>query len=235
MAELESPLVLTAASRHLHLVSTARHHGRVSEVKESHGDGGISTPDATSDGAGPVLPPGAAGMTDATTSDQRPDPRQPDLRMRHFLGGFDSNGQPVALSPERLLDTADTWRTSDATPRGVADLLRTARNLFVHSWWVYEFAAVAVAWSLLAVERAFRTRLEAGDRVAFGELIKRAHRQGLLTGSQAERLDAGRQLRNRFAHPDGQSVFPYGMSAPMLEVAHAVVADLFPDQQPGSA
>jgi hypothetical protein len=153
--------------------------------------------------------------------------------MRHFLGGFDSNGQPVALTPERLADTASGWRTTDATPEGVGELLRTARNLFIHSWWVYEFAAVAVAWSLLGVERALRTALDAGDRVTFAELIKRAHQQGLLSASQADRLDAGRELRNRFAHPQGQSVFTYGMSAPMLEVAHAVVADLFPD--PGSA
>jgi hypothetical protein len=148
--------------------------------------------------------------------------------MRHFLGGFDSNGQPVPLTPERLANTADTWRTTDSTPDGVAELLRTSRELFIHSWWVYEFAAVAVAWSLLGIERAFRTRLRAGETVSFAELIKRAQQHGLLTDAQADRLDAGRQLRNRFAHPNGQSVFSYGMSAPMLEIAHGVVADLFP-------
>jgi hypothetical protein len=67
----------------------------------------------------------------------------------------------------------------------------------MHSWWVYEFAAVSVAWSLLVVERAFRVRLEASDRVNFQDLIKRAQTQGLVSEQQADRLDAGRQLRKQ--------------------------------------
>ncbi len=46
--------------------------------------------------------------------------------------------------------------------------------------------------------------------------------RGRISREWAERLDAARQLRNGFAHADGQRLFTVGMAAPLLAAAHEV-------------
>ena len=85
----------------------------------------------------------------------------------------------------------------------VAEILGTSRQLFVHGYYVYEFVTVVVAWSLLAVETALRARLPAGESATFKAMLKRAESEKVLTPEMADRLDAGRQIRNSFSHPTG--------------------------------
>lgn len=146
--------------------------------------------------------------------------------MANLVGGIDADGvRPIAFAD--LQNLADDWRTTPAMPDGVESLLATSRALFAHGWFVYEFLAVAVAWSLLAVEAALRSALApVPDRMSLKDLIMRATHQGLVTSAWADRLDAARQLRNSFAHPETQSVFTVGMAAPLLEAAHEVCCQL---------
>ncbi len=105
-------------------------------------------------------------------------------------------------------------------PNGVASLLETSRALFTHSW-----LAVSVAWSLVAVEAALREALApVPEKMNLKDLIGRAERDGRISREWADRLAAGRQLRNGFAHGDGQRVFTVGMAAPVLAAAHKVCA-----------
>jgi hypothetical protein len=55
-----------------------------------------------------------------------------------------------------LVRTAAGWRNDESVPNAVAAMLRVTRELFVHSYFVYEFSVVAVTWSLLALEAALR-------------------------------------------------------------------------------
>lgn len=154
---------------------------------------------------------------------------QADPRMANFIGGFDAYGRPRPLSVDDMRLVADLWPTTDATPTSVSELLTTARNLFVHGYFVYEFMTVAVAWSLHSVEGALRLRLGAGRSASYAALLKTAANEGLLVAELLERLDAGRQLRNRFSHPTSQQVWAPGMAALSLATSHEAVAALYPD------
>ena len=152
---------------------------------------------------------------------------EPDPRMSLFIGGFDTHGQPVPMSPGRLRRTSATWELSFATPSGIAELLRTSRALFVQSYFAYEFLTLGVLVSLQAVESSLRVRL-AEPRESFQRLIDRGLTDGLYDDAARERLHAGRELRNLFSHPEEQVVWSYGMTAPLIAGSHEIVASLFP-------
>jgi hypothetical protein len=56
---------------------------------------------------------------------------------------------------------ADSWRVSEAVPDGVSNVLRIARSLFIHSYFVYEFSLTAATWALLVLEASLRDCLQA--------------------------------------------------------------------------
>lgn len=147
--------------------------------------------------------------------------------MAKFIGGFDEAGQPMPVSVTLLNNVASEWPTTPTTPPGIAEILQTSRRLFVQGYYVYEFVTVAVAWSLLAVETALRARLQASESVTFNAMLKRAESQKILTPEMADRLDAGRQIRNSFSHPTGQIVWTLGMATGALKTSHEAVAGLF--------
>jgi hypothetical protein len=153
---------------------------------------------------------------------------EPDSRFSLFVR-MNEQGYPVPLTHAHLIHTASSWPRTTATPSGIAALLRTSRSLYMHSYFVYEFAAVAVAWSLMAVEGALKERLGV-ERKTFEWLINEAVSQSLLPEESKERLHAGRKLRNSLSHPTQQTVYPFGMSEPAVASSHAVVADLYSDE-----
>ena len=154
----------------------------------------------------------------------------PDSRMLEFLGGWDEQtGQPVPMNPGALRRNADRWPTTSTTPGGVAGLLRTSRDLYVASFYAYEFLTTGVLWSFHAVEAALRLKLDASERDTFKALVDDAHKQNLLDDVAADVLDAGRKLRNGFSHPEGQDTWSYGMAGPAIRTSHAVVSHLFAD------
>jgi hypothetical protein len=148
-----------------------------------------------------------------------------DVRMKFFIAGFDDCGQAIQLTPATLRARAATWPRGATTPDEIAGLLKTSRDLYIFSYFAYEFLTVGVLVSLQAVEAALRLKLS--SRARFLNLAHDALEQGLITEDQYERLDAGRQLRNAFSHPSQQAVWTYGMAAPSIEASHQIVADLF--------
>lgn len=129
------------------------------------------------------------------------------------------------MTPTSLEELAASWPTSGGTPKEIAELLRISRRLFGHSFFVYEFLAVAALWSFLALEAALSTCLQ--EHASFAKLIDRACKQGQIGPDVRERLHAARELRNGFAHPSTQVVWTLGMTAPTIEASHRVIADLF--------
>src|SRR5690349_21797535 len=85
---------------------------------------------------------------------------EPDKRMVHFIGGVDAQGQPLPMTFRRLRTRTETCPVTAATPEGPAMLLKTAREMFAHGFYVYEFVAASCAWAINAVEAALKLRLE---------------------------------------------------------------------------
>lgn len=156
----------------------------------------------------------------------------------------DIDEQAVAVAPdprwrrmggnqEDLAARAESWRTHPDVPEEVAAMLATARRLFVHGYFAYEFHTVAVAWSLFAVEAALRARLGTGrgkEAPGMGKLVGMAQARALLTPEGAEAVRAGAGIRNGFAHPGGQFVYTPAMAAEQLAAGHVIVADLYSRQ-----
>ena len=156
-------------------------------------------------------------------------PRDPRADLFVIIAGV---GQTRPMGRADLERAADTWPTSPDTPEGIAAQLHVARQLYVHSLLVWEFAAVAVSTSLVAVESALRHRLEAGGSTRFKQLIERAAAAGLIGVDLRRRLHAGRELRNSFSHRTYQQVWSPGMASPALHTSFEAVASLFETANP---
>jgi len=121
---------------------------------------------------------------------------EPDPRMQLFIGGFDAAGRAMPISPKSLRRQTDRWSVTASTPEGVASLLRTSRDLFVQSFFVYEFLVVGASWSLLAVEAALRDRLASTER--FQRLIDQARAKRLIDSDEHAQLDAAPVVASLF-------------------------------------
>ena len=139
------------------------------------------------------------------------------------------------MSFEVLEDLAGAWAAlvDPAVPGGIAELLTTARRLFAHAWFCYEFMAVACLVSIQAVEATFRQVVfpDAKEETPFRRLIARAASDGRISADIARRVDAGAQIRNRLAHPGAQPAYTVGAAAPIIEMSHRTVS-LLASQRP---
>ena len=85
-----------------------------------------------------------------------------DPRWVNIVGGLGTDGKPIAMSFEVLHDLTLEWEQlvpAYSDDHGVGALLRTARSLFAHSWFDYEFMAVACLVGFQAVEAGSRLSL----------------------------------------------------------------------------
>ncbi len=153
---------------------------------------------------------------------------------RRTRGGRTSSAAGPTEVRKRLCHTGTSSQSPSPGRRllphrpGVGDLLSTSRDLWSAAWFRYEFLVVSASWSLLAVEGALADRLAAGAEASLSQLVKPAVSTGLVPPESADRLDAGRLLRNRLLHAREQSTWAPGMAAPVLAIAHEIVADMYP-------
>lgn len=153
--------------------------------------------------------------------------RQPDSRTLNFAGDVDELGLPMPMTAEVLQARTEKWPLSPHTPEGVAALLARSRQMFVEGYYTYENFMDAATRSLQAVEAALRVRLDAGDKVSFAGLIKRARIEHLVDEETYEVLEAGRYLRNSQIHATNLPAFPPVMAAQMIATSHKLVAEIF--------
>lgn len=128
-----------------------------------------------------------------------------------------------------LSDLADEW--AEMLPARFGDehgpiaLLRTARSLFAHSWFDYEFMVVACLIGFQATEAAFHVLYsDAKPTIPYMRLVKRARADGTLPPAIADIAWAGVKLRNELSHPATHTTFTVGMAASMMETTHRMVA-----------
>ena len=152
---------------------------------------------------------------------------EPDRRWANIAGGIGEDGRIRPMSFDVLAGLAGEWAglvSGTAADSGPAALLRTARSLFAHSWFDYEFMAVACLVGFQAMEAAFRVAYPDASRKPLRELIRRANREGILPSDVAELAETGAELRNSFSHPAQQTALTVGMAGPILENTHRLVA-----------
>lgn len=154
-------------------------------------------------------------------------PPRPDPRWENIIAGLTPGGVIRPMSFEALEELASEWRATipeDLNSHGAARLLATARSLFVHAWFDYEFMVIACLVGLQALEAAFRSvHPDVSDRIPFLKLVKRAKKDGLLSVEDVELAETGVKLRNWMSHPSEASAITVGMAAPMLEQSHRLV------------
>lgn len=150
--------------------------------------------------------------------------------MANFVG-LNDGGHKGFHALERI---AASWPITAATPEGPAALLKTSRETFAYGYYAYALLAVSGTWSIFAIEAALRARFNADEKTSLSRLVKRAEQEGLMPpeGWHDERLDAGRQLRNRTVHGGRQEVWTPGMAERIVRASHEAVAALFPDHTP---
>ncbi|WP_234323198.1 hypothetical protein [Streptomyces bikiniensis] len=104
----------------------------------------------------------------------------------------------------------------------VMSALETSRELIRHSSYRYEFATVAVAHSLFALERVLAERLAADEPLR--DLIERAADTGLVPAGIAAELDRARRLRDGLARGavTSAALGPTGAAAMVRAVFDAV-------------
>ena len=113
----------------------------------------------------------------------------------------------VALAPDprwrevfhdqaALDEHANRWPVGAAVPDDMPGVLRVARMFLVHSYLVYEYALIAVTWSLLALEAGLYVCLAAQGKQELGPLIRQAKQRGLVTEDEVAALEGARTLRN---------------------------------------
>ncbi|MCX5588289.1 hypothetical protein OHA91_32100 [Streptomyces erythrochromogenes] len=102
----------------------------------------------------------------------------------------------------------------------VMSALETSRELIRYSYYRYEFATVAVAHSLFALEHVLAERL--GSDAPLGELIRKAAEEGLVTAGLAAELDHGRLLRDGLTRGARSSA---ALTAPMAVARVRAVFD----------
>jgi hypothetical protein len=142
-------------------------------------------------------------------------PPRPDPRWESFHSTFDDL---EALSVEWL---ALMPPMPEEGPRA---LLRTARSLFVNSWFDYDFMVVACLVSFQALEASLRELFpDTKQRTSFRTLVRRAEREGVLPQNIAEIAVTGVDLRNLLSHPATRTAWTPGMAESVLETTHRLV------------
>jgi hypothetical protein len=123
---------------------------------------------------------------------------QPDPRWEIIVGGVDAEGQPYPMTFETLVEIASGWDSLVDVPPSGSDgptrLLKMAKSLFVHSWFDYEFMAVACLVALQAVEASLRSLYPGPEGRPFMKLVNQAERENVLPSNIAELARTGADL-----------------------------------------
>lgn len=143
----------------------------------------------------------------------------PDERWQNLMVGTKVDLQKVV----------DEFPIHPRMPDKIGRMLLTSRNLFVHSYFMHEFAFVGAVWSVFAVEAALKHVLARpeDDRSALKVLTGKAQGRGLLTAEEGERLRYGARLRNGLVHSRAQGTLTGGIAAMIIEASHELTSSLY--------
>ena len=92
----------------------------------------------------------------------------------------------------------------------------------------YDFGVIVALSGIQATEVALRIRLKATSVTTFAALIKMSAAGSLLSAEAINVMDAGRQLRNLYAHPHERIILTIPMARDQVRSSQYLMADLYP-------
>lgn len=139
---------------------------------------------------------GKAEVADIATADMLravPDATLPDPRMSYFAVVEDGASRPVTLQDRHESISKLTLLVD--VPLSVRVHFETAKNLYLYSWFVYRFHAVAEQQVLVTLEFALRDALQGSgyvsakraEKMGLSDLLKRARVRGLVKNESLTR------------------------------------------------
>lgn len=154
----------------------------------------------------------------------------PDARwLRHGLESYpNGDAAPDSFDTIAALAQRPAALVDPVVPSGVAELLATSRELLSHSWFRYEFMAIACLVAFEAVEATLRQTVYpfAKPDTPLAALVDQAVKERHLEADVAERVKAGPRLRAGLAERGGQAEYTFAIAEPIVEFCHRVVSRL---------
>ena len=134
---------------------------------------------------------------------------EPDVRQSFFVKiDHKGNQRPITLEDQYKL--VETLNLHDGVPEDICIHFETAKNLFLYSWFVYRFGAVAEYHSLITLEFALKTR-SGGQIKGLKKLLNHAIGKGWLKNEgfsvwRARKLqdEQNRQIYESISNSKGQ-------------------------------
>ncbi|MBU1863910.1 MAG: hypothetical protein KKH94_09630 [Candidatus Omnitrophica bacterium] len=124
----------------------------------------------------------------------------------------DTRWQYFDFTLQNLKQSVDTIELSANVPEGVRSQIDICKKLFLYSYFVYEFATIAMERSFMAIESALKLKYKIdGEGEIKGTItLKRLLDWAVDNQKIEERFpgmkDTIRHLRNSFAHPERQNI-----------------------------
>lgn len=125
----------------------------------------------------------------------------PDRRWQYF----NANLQDLKQSINEI-------RLADSVPDDIRIQINICKKLCLYSYFVYEFATVAMERSFMIIESALKLKYKKEDKdkikghISFKKLIDWAIKEKILNEKFPGMGNAIRNLRNSFAHPEWQQI-----------------------------
>jgi hypothetical protein len=175
-----------------------------------------------------------------------------DPRFANIVHSFDQAAGVIQLkSPQSLHEDLAPLALNDAVPEKVRHQFDLARNVYLYSWFVYEFATVAEQQAYSALEAALRHRYQeetgkAPDKPGLKDLFEFSIARKWIDAAEFEteaawhpdgkfsELDMLRTLRNNLAHGKFHLMPGGSGSYGALQTCHYIISSLFPAADPSA-
>lgn len=151
---------------------------------------------------------------------------QPDIRYRGRVDLDKTTGTISETTIESLYSLIQPITLVSTVPDEIRSHFETAKNLALHSWFVYSFNVVAAMHSFASLEMALRTKT--GDKkTSFKGLLDKAFNNRKLTGGLGPPVElsvALSRMRNDLAH--GSRTL-HGQGIAVLQKCSDLINELF--------
>lgn len=137
----------------------------------------------------------------------------PDIRRTMILIINRKSGTERPLAFDDLEGRVSDIQIPPAAPEEIKDLLATAKNLLLYSWYYYPFSMSASLQAAAALEQALRLRLQATKRDTLSYLLRDAVKKGLLTTAGFKRWT---QWREAFSELHSEGAKPQNVNLAKL-------------------
>jgi hypothetical protein len=127
---------------------------------------------------------------------------EPDIRRTMMVIVNRKTGAQRAFTFDDIEARVSDIPTPSAAPEEIKDLLATAKNLLLYSWYYYPLSMSASLQAAAALEQALRLKLNATERDTLSYLLREAVKRGLLTTAGFKRWT---QWREAFAQMHSES------------------------------